>query len=292
MILRFAFFAFTLLPFFARSQDLQPSTVVREQGQRARVQTDSAMVFDKPSFDGAVIRYLRRGQGVAISRRRYGDFFKVKIDAGKFGYVAASDVKDSASLKIEATSAKREVKARNERARKEDAEEEASIRKSVYETRYIGGALAFLDFADGFNGAEFREAATFYGVKLTGPGFPFAPPSEFNLLAHFGSPSFYERFSSSKPSGFALLSDFLLMFPFAGGDDSQLYALAGPMLSYSSWDLAPGGQTQSIQEFSIGLSLAVGGAIRIGHFAARAEYKYMIQAHNQRGFGLSVQGAF
>lgn len=269
----------------------------REAGQRAVVKTDGAMVFAAPNMEGEPIRYLPKGKAIVVSQKAYGDpqlpFFKVKVDGGRFGYIATIDVAPASGDSDRSEPAPKGKKSSRAKAREEkDNAEEESGRKTFYESRYVGAAVALIDFVDGIGGADYRENTVFYGLRLNGQGMPFAPPSEINFLFRYGAPSFYERFSVGKPTGYAIYLDSLLMFPFAGGDNSMFYFLTGPAALYTSWGLTTVSSARQLSQLSLGLNLGVAGAFRIRKAAVRLDYKYVIMDRTQKGFVLSAQMEF
>jgi hypothetical protein len=94
-------------------------------GQQAIVKVDSAMVYDIPSFDGAVISYLPAGQKVRISLKTFaaglGQFYRIMLPNNKIGYIADIDVQP---LKKKKSKASKEREKEEEKESEEDSEEE------------------------------------------------------------------------------------------------------------------------------------------------------------------------
>ena len=57
--------------------------------------------------------------------------------------------------------------------------------------------------AEKFGDRKLKSALTTYGLKVTGPSLLFdGPPMDFNLLFHYGVPSYYTAISSGDARGF------------------------------------------------------------------------------------------
>lgn len=258
------------------------------------------MVFEEPTFDAPVVRYLAKGKPVFVSLKAYGDargvrFFKVKLDASHVGYVAMIDVEVKSQTKYIDVDAVKKPGHKRAPAVAEKAErfdEEKEPRSPFVVSRYLGASFGLIDYADSIGGNEYRESTSFFGLKLDGPGLPLQTVTEANVLLHVGAPSFYGPYSAGTPAGYAILADFLLMLPMVSNEYAAGYILAGPLLSYSAWGVNPGGSNQNLTDLSVGLSLAIGAGVRYEGVAFRLEYKYMIADHTQKGLQAAVQVGF
>gem|GEM_PF-1302864 len=318
---RFAVFLITLIAFHASGAEIgaqkTPTTASskangangetgaksRDNGVIAIVRTDGAMVYSKPDFDADVLTTLKLGARVRVSSGTRGDYAKFhKVAAGHVvGWIAEIDVKvDGATSKADA---KRERKRRAGKKTAEKVPEKKPRDKKkkpfvdeslpIFFTKYVGVVVGSSEFVESISGVDSHESLLVYGLKITGPDILLTGPvMDFNLLLHYGAPSYYGALSTTKPTGFVLMSDALLLYPFLNRDKAMVTFGLGPLLQYSSFSVTNGGGLRSLSELDAGLSLAIAGAAKFGKTAIRLEGKYMISKHQEKLFQLAVQQQF
>jgi hypothetical protein len=260
-------------------------------GQPAIIITDGAQVYDKPDFDANILGRLAAGKTARVSKKKSGGmakFYRIKV--GKVtGYIADIDVKtaESSSEKpSRATKAKRSPKQASEKKRPEkDAPKEP-----LYFSRFIGLTLGTIMFKEGVSGVDSKDGLLVYGFRATGPDVLMeSAVIDWSVLLHYGAPSYYDRLSSTKPSGFVLWTDALFLLPMFAKNDSMFYLGVGPLLMFSNFKVTNGGSPRDLTELNLGLSTALGWALRIDKLALRVEGKYFIEKRTYPGIELSLQ---
>lgn len=243
-------------------------------GQNAIVKTDSAIVYDQPSFDGSSISYLPAGQRVRISTRTYGTdvglFYMIRLPNKKVGYIADIDVhpiksknkksKKHADEDTEADSsdqksneedakdqAKEEAKKQKEeevkkakeakKQREEEQDEEEQRRHPKEPMMYkpwIGPYVASWGFKEKISGVKAEDRILVYGLKYTTPKLLTGTLLDLNLGFHFGAPKYYDQLSVGKPSGYIMFLDAEFLSPMIMAEDSFGYFGIGPLINYTS----------------------------------------------------------
>lgn len=264
-------------------------------GVAATVRTDGAMVYKQPDFDAEVLGTLRAGQRVLVSRGvtgQYAKFHKVKV--GKtIGYIADIDVAvvggglSSGAKKT----AKNEGKTAKDESKESD--KEPRDRMPIYFTRYVGLLLGQTSFKEDISGVDANESLLTYGVKVTGPDVLIEGPIlDFNVLLHYGAPEYYSKLSATKPSGFILWSDLLLLIPFVQHDNWMVTAAAGPLLVLSNFKVTNNDRPMDLTALNVGVSFSLGAAVRFERMAVRLESKYQIEKKSYTSLLASVQSEF
>ncbi len=266
------------------------------EGQWATVKTDNALVYDQPDFDAPTLMYLPAGQKIRISNKSFGSYFKfyrVKVSQTKIGYITTIDVIPQKPGPPEKGMARGKGKRGKKQASGKPTTGKYPPVKAFIQTKYMGFWIGNLNYKETIPGINPTATMLFYGVKLTGPHTLMTLPTDFNLLIHYGAPPYYSQFSTVKPAGFAMIVDWLAMFPFLDKQNSSFYIGLGPLLDYSSFQFGTTAGVVSSSELSIGLSAEIGYGIKLGtNWCTRIEYKYMWERANYTSYGLAVQNRF
>jgi hypothetical protein len=166
-------------------------------------------------------------------------------------------------------------------------------RDPLYFTRYLGGALASVNFTEKFSGRKLSDNMLMYGLRMTGPGVLFdGPPLDFNLWFTMEKPGYYSRFSSSTPTGFMMFSDVMLTLPLMEKKDWNIYYGVGLMGVYTRYKVKVKTSEFDSQEFRVGADFGLGTAYRFGKYAIRADAKYYYEKSQYMGFVGSFQQEF
>ncbi len=266
------------------------------QGQWAIVKTENAIVYEAADFDSGVLMYLPAGQKIRISKNITGSYFKfyrVKVSDNKIGYITSIDVliQSEKELRTSARNASKAAKGRkNQQQRNQDKYPPV---KAFMETKYLGIFAGLLNYKENIPGVNASESLVIYGFELTGPKTILDLPTDLSFTLHYGAPSYYNSFSNVKPSGFVLISDFLLLFPFLERRQSAFHFGLGPMIDYSSFQFATSTGIANSSDLSIGLAAALGFGVKLGlNWAARGEYKFMWERSTYTAYQLAIQNRF
>lgn len=274
----------------------------------AMVVSDGAAVYAKPDFDSEVLDYLNYQTSVNVSKKAFsgvggmGLFHKVRIPrTGKIGFIPDTDIRVSEKEREkirESKPAKKEPDdpmAPKSKAFDEDEEEaESHGKRPLYLTRYLGGALARVNFSEKFSGKKLSDQLTMYGMRMIGPGTLFdGPPLDFNLWVSFDKPDYYNRFSSGI-SGFLMFGDIMALMPLVNLDDWAVSYGLGVMYTFTKYrvQITRAGtnvpENTDTLEFRVGLDLGLGISRRIGKsFMIRADAKYYYEKTQYLGYMLS-----
>lgn len=278
-----------------------PTSTGAVQGQWATVKTDNALVYEQPDFDAATLMYLPVGRKIRVSKNSFGSYFKfyrVKVSQTKIGYITTIDVIPENGAPGEKVSSARDGKSLKKKKRQKQASAKSQSGKyppvkAFILTKYMGIYVGNLKYQETILGVDASETLLVYGIKLTGPHTLISLPTDFNLLIHYGAPSYYDTFSTNKSSGFAMLVDWLALFPFLDTQNGSFYLGLGPLLDYSSFQFGTTTGISSSSELTLGLSAEIGYGIKLGtNWAIRAEYKLMWERANYNSYGIAVQNRF
>jgi hypothetical protein len=264
------------------------------QWLRGVIFNDGAAVYAKPDFDSPVQDYLDANSKILISRRPVqglggmGLFHMIRYGQ-KQGYVPDTDVRvNKAAAKTNAA-----TKRKSPSKMWEDEEQEAMGDAPLYFRRYLGGAVAMVNFTEKFSGRRLSDNMTMYGLRMMGPGTLFdGPPLDFNFWFSLDKPSYYGRFSSGEPTGYLLFGDTAFMLPFIDGKEWLATYGIGMMWVYTSYRVPVKGRTFDSQEFRVGLDLTAGVSRRFGKYLLRGDIKYYYEKTQYLGYMLSFMGEY
>ena len=269
------------------------------EATRGLVITDGAAVYVKPDFDSAVVGYLNYETQVTASVKSYsgvgglGLFHKI-VYQGKSGFIVDTDIRLTKKNAPAAAKGKGAPKKRRSKAFDDEFEDEdaSSDNEPLYFTRYLGGALAIVNFTEKFSGRKLSDQMTFFGLRMTGPGTLFdGPPLDFNVWLSVDKPGYYNQFSSGSPTGFMLFSDASLILPLYEHKDFLVNYGLGLMAAYTRYKT---GNTTTFdsQELRLGVAFDLGAAYRFDRYAARFDIKYYYEKTQYMGFVGSFQTVF
>jgi hypothetical protein len=284
------------------------ATPAKPPGVGAVVKTDGAIVYKQPDFDAPVITSLAKGANVRVSRGvtgQYAKFHKVKV-GDQIGYIADIDVnvegtapyREAKQIADRASAEKTKTKKRKRSDANSGAREASGGKKSkakkhqepIMFTRYVGLSLGETWYKEGITGVDASATLTTYGLKMTGPDILLnGALMDFNLILHYGAPSYYGPLSSTPPSGFVLWTDALFLLPFVQGFNHMFYLAAGPMLALSDFKVVNGGHSQDLMALKIGLDGAIGAGFRVDKTAFKLEAKYIYEKQVYHSLGFAVQ---
>jgi hypothetical protein len=292
------------------------------------VKTDGAMVYRSPDFDADVLGNLHQGQSVVISRTTFGEFakfYKIKFKQNMhsiIGYVADIDVKPSTApgatgsagtgavskvpsggaagatpaASADAQAAAKLVADKKKKAKKAEREKRIKAKQDstpMYFSRFVGLVGGQTSYKESFGGVSAQQALTVYGLKITGPDVLIKGPIvDLSFLLHYGAPDYYKAYSKTKPTGFILWSDALLLLPFFQQQNAVGYFGIGPALILSDFKLINSGVAKDLFALNLGASLEMGAAVRIARAALRLEAKYTWEKQRYMTYLGAVQMPF
>lgn len=288
-------------PVFAQDSDQGSS---REEWQHAVTIVDGAALYEKPNFDAPVIDYLGDGKKIVVSKKAVrgsgglGIFYRVKA-GGRTIFITDTDIKMSksagsepegevaADVSREKVTQKKGTKKKKKRRRKADEENG----ESLYFTTYIGGAVGTVQYSEIFQDRTLSSQMPVYGFRMTGPGTLFdGPPLDFNFLLSLSTPSYYSKFTSSRPTGYLLLSDVMMMLPLWEGRQAYVYYGLGVMGAFAAYKVQIKNSLYDSKEFRMGADFGLGGGVRVGDTALlRADLKYYYERTHYMGALISFQ---
>lgn len=270
----------------ASSNKKTPTTA--GSGVAATIRTDGALIYSKPDFDADILATLSEGQTVRVSKATTGEVAKFhKVRAGPvLGYIAEIDVQ------IEGATKKRTHK-RGEKKQAKKKKDDGPQDPMMF-SRFVGILIGQTSFLESVQGRDSDESLLVYGMKVTGPDVVLdGPIMDLNIALHYGAPTYYDRYSVTKPTGFVLWVDPLVLLPFINAQNHMVYLGAGPLLVLSSFKYteAAGGLVDATS-LKLGLSFELGFGFRIEKVAARIEGVYYLEHQSYKGVRLSVQSQF
>jgi hypothetical protein len=284
----------------SRSGAARKGAPVKDVGVTALIRTDGAMVYAKPDFDAEVLTTLNEGQKVRVSSGTIGEVVKFhKVRAGPvLGYVAEIDVQVEGGVKKREHKRGARSKSENKTSKKSDREKLADQKKNRERlpfifTRYVGLLVGVAGYEDEIRGVKKSDSLLIYGLKITGPDILFQGPIlDMNLMFHYGAPKGYSEISLTKPSGFLILGDVLLLIPVLQRESFLATLGLGPLLTYRSFRTVNANGFENFSGAGVGLSLAAGAGFRRGDYAFRLEGKYLLEKRVDTIFQLSLQNEF
>lgn len=269
----------------------------KSAGVHAQIYVDGAAIYEKPDFDSKVQDYLRYQTKVVVSRKAFrgvggmGLFHRIRYGK-KFGYVPDTDVR---VIEVEALKQTEEGAPEKKTISKvwEKEEQEVLGKPPLYFTRYLGGALALVNFKEKFSGKTFSDDMLMYGLRMTGPGTLFdGPPLDFNVWFSLGKPGYYKKFASGSPTGFMMFGDVMFMLPLIDAKNTLVSYGLGVMWLYTRYKIPVRGANFDSQEVRLGFDAALGIGQRMGKMMLRLDAKYYYEKTQYFGYILSLQGEY
>lgn len=263
---------------------------------KAFVVTDGAAVYQAPDFDSTVLDYLRFQASIMASKRAYegvgglGLFHKVQYK-GRTGFVTDTDIRVAKLVRDREQENDARTRPANNPSKAWEKEEEENLGKApLYFTRFLGGAVSMVKFAEKFSGRRLEDDMLMYGLRMTGPGTLFdGPPLDFNFWFSLQKPGYYNNFASGEPTGFLFFGDVSAQLPLLDVRNTLITYGLGLMWVYTRYQVPVRNLTFDSQEFRLGLDAGLGVGQRFGKYMLRADAKYYYEKTQYLGFILSFQ---
>ena len=239
------------------------------QAQRATVVNDGALVYEEPDFDAPVVDTLKRGSFHSISKSTKGPFYKIRLKSGGVGWIADTDIRKG-EVKLAKTKAEKN-------AEKPVVEKK---RKPFFASRYRGPTIEYVNYTEDTLGAERSAGLMLFGVKFNGYDTVFDGDiyTEANIVFYSGAPAYYADYTRKNADGFIFMTNFIFQTVLPQSKSHMLFYGFGPMLKYSSFDLAVPNGTKTLNykasDMAVGAVFDLGLAFRIGPVSLRVDGKY------------------
>lgn len=266
----------------------------RTQWISAQVVVDGAAVYSKPDFDSPVQDYLQYKTNLRVTSRStagvggLGLFHRIRYGK-KFGYVVDTDIRIAKNVRESVPEPLLE-KQLSKAWDPEEAEARMNDMAPVFFRRYVGGALAIVNFTEKFSGRKLSDDMLMYGLRATGPGVLFdGPPLDVNFWFSFEAPKYYSNFTSSTPKGFLMFGDIMAMVPLVSLDEFMLTIGLGMMWTYTNYKVKVNDVAFDSQEIRLGADLGTGLGYRIDNFILRLDAKYYYEKTSYLGYIGSFQ---
>lgn len=267
-------------------------------GTTAIVKTEGALVYAQPDFDSEVLGSLSQDQKIRSSRGTTGagaKFYRVRV-GGVTGYVADIDLQvegAASSPDKEPRTSKKQTAEKSEDKRDEKQESKKKERLPIFFSKFVGVSVGQTFFKEGITGVDAKEALLTYGLKVTGPDVVFTGPViDFDLVLHYGAPTYYEKLSATKPTGFVMFANTIFLFPILNRNNQMVFAGAGPLGVLSSFKVTNSDRVMDLTALNLGLAFSLGGAVRFENVAIRLDGRYYYEKQSYPGLQLSVQSGF
>jgi len=259
-----------------------------QSSQKATVVEDGALVYKDADFDSPVISHLREGMIFDISKTQRGPFYKIRLMPGLVGWVADTSVKPNSPLK----------KTPKEKDQAEERKKDELLSKNFLISRFRGGELEWINYAEQTMGKQRSAGMIFYGLKFSGidTAVSGAVYADTNFMFHWGAPGYYNQATGEGASGFLAMADLMLETAQPINPRMLYFYGLGPMARYSRYSLAlPAGTSSTsytAEDLTLGVDFNLGLAVRWKAWALRTEAKYYWEKNRYYGLGLAVQYQF
>ncbi len=295
----------TLSAHAAANQNTRKKTQTRRaQNIRATVFVEGAAIYSQPNFDSPVKDYLAYDTKVIVAKKPVagagglGLFHRVKYAGGKLGYITDTDIrivrggssKESTQPAVE--KGKDPLTAQSKAWEKEERAELGNT--PLYFTRYLGGAVAMVNFSEKFSGQTLTSGTLMYGLRMTGPGTLWdGPPIDMNIWFSLTPPKYLSVIDDETSTGFFLFGDVQFMLPMLDTKTVLISYGPGIMWTYTNFKVPIKTRTFDSQEFRIGLDFGLGLGLKVTKkLMARTDIKYYYERTQYLGYIFSVQGEY
>ncbi len=254
------------------------------QSQRAQVVNQRALVYKDADFDAPILTEVKAGQFFAVSVKKRGPFYKIRLKAGVTGWIADNDVRVSSGMDS--------TKAVPLKTAKKPEPPPRPL-KPFYVSRYRGPTVSYLTYNENTMGQVRSQNMPFYGFKVAGPNTMFSGDfrTDAEFLVHFGAPDYYQTATGHPASGWIFVTDFIFETAMPQSKWHMVTFGFGPMFKYSHLEvgLTESGKeiNYSLDDMALGAVFDLGLAFRTGKYALRFNTKYYWEKTKYWGFGVT-----
>lgn len=264
---------------------------------KARILVEGALVYQKADFDSAILGTLKEKQVFEVSFKSFSGFHRIRV-GNKIGYIIESDL-EPLNFEFEGQKKLKSGSKKNKSSKNKKAERSEPRKKRPFAlSRFVGPAIATINFTENTMGSKLSESETFFGVKLSGTDVLIEGDidTEINLMFRYGAPGYYDTFTGQSASGWNLITDFQLQHVSTLSPIAIGYFGFGPMFRFSKFDVAlkDSGVTTaySATDMVLGAAFSLGMGFRAGAVALRSEFKYYWEKTQYSGLTAAMQFEF
>lgn len=230
---------------------------------KASIIRDDAEIFKAASFDSQIIGYVKSGGPYTISKDPIGPFYKIKLQDGRIGYIADSDLDIEGKGRVQPKSVFDNVDPLAGKPAEvfqafQDDEEDYESDYSQLERTYHGIFLSLINYHENTMGGVQIADLFALGYKFVPYYSDYGSSVSWDVNVAFKAPDYYEKITSASTSGMTIWGGVQIAGVNIWAKDRLIRYGIGPFLKYSHYSIKGLKKSYVLQDLSVGAMAEAG----------------------------------
>ncbi|MCM2352566.1 MAG: SH3 domain-containing protein [Pseudobdellovibrio sp.] len=259
---------------------------------KAHVLNADTDVYGSADFDSATIGTVDPDETFLVSKKTYGEFYKVKFKDGTIGYIPDTEVY------IEGVGTVRETPFRGDdldkkakRAKREEDEESPEDDTENPNINYKGVTFSLINFHEETMGGNQVADLQAFGFRFQPLQGNYQSGLAYDLMVAPKAPDYYEEKTGAKTSGAIFWGSAGISNVSALNSNTSFRYGAGPFLRYSYFTIKDAPlrpqSTYNLQDLTVGLDFQAGIMLHSRFVTIDLGLRYFWDKESYGGFGVA-----
>lgn len=259
---------------------------------KAHVLNAETDVYGSPDFDSATIGTVDPDETFLVSKKTYGEFYKVKFKDGTIGYIPDTEVYIEGIGTVKETPFRGDdLDKKAKRAKREEDEESLEDDTENPNINYKGVTFSLINFHEETMGGNQVADLQAFGFRFQPMKGNYQSGLAYDLMVAPKAPDYYEEKTGAKTSGAIFWGSAGISNVSALNSNTSFRYGAGPFLRYSYFTIKDAPlrpqSTYNLQDLTVGLDFQAGIMLHSRYVTIDLGLRYFWDKESYGGFGVA-----
>ncbi|WP_409477558.1 SH3 domain-containing protein [Pseudobdellovibrio sp. HCB154] len=259
---------------------------------KAHVLNADTDVYGSADFDSATIGTVDPDETFLVSKKTYGEFYKVKFKDGTIGYIPDTDVYIEGVGTVKETPFRGDdLDKKAKRAKREEDEEALEDDTENPNINYKGVTFSLINFHEETMGGNQVADLQAFGFRFQPMQGNYQSGLAYDLMVAPKAPDYYEEKTGAKTSGAVFWGSAGISNVSALNSNTSFRYGAGPFLRYSYFTIKDAPlrpqSTYNLQDLTVGLDFQAGIMLHSRYVTIDLGLRYFWDKESYGGFGVA-----
>lgn len=259
---------------------------------KAHVLNADTDVYGSADFDSTVIGTVDPDETFLVSKKTYGEFYKVKFKDGTIGYIPDTEVYIEGIGTVKETPFRGDdLDKKAKRAKREEDEESPEDDTENPNINYKGVTFSLINFHEETMGGNQVADLQAFGFRFQPMQGNYQSGLAYDLMIAPKAPDYYEEKTGAKTSGAVFWGSAGISNVSALNSNTSFRYGAGPFLRYSYFTIKDAPlrpqSTYNLQDLTVGLDFQAGIMLHSRYVTIDLGLRYFWDKESYGGFGVA-----
>lgn len=259
---------------------------------KAHVLNANTDVYSAADFDSATIGTVDPDETFLVSKKTYGEFYKVKFKDGTIGYIPDTEVYVEGVGTVKETPFRGDdLDKKAKRALREQGDESAEDDTENPHMNYKGVTFSLINFREDTMGGKQVSDLQAYGFRFQPMEGNYQSGLAYDLMVATKPPDYYEEKTGAKTSGAVFWGSAGISNVSALNSNTSLRYGAGPFIRYSNFTIKDAPlrpqSSYNLQDLTAGLDFQIGVMLHSRYVTIDLGLRYFWDKESYGGFGVA-----